>query len=143
MKYTPTRGPLCLIVNIQLHRDDRGFFSNSLSVPVSSKVRGSTALWRKPILFTAPSGGPCADAFLVERPDAEAKLVRCTRGAIMDVAVDARPESATYGRHVMVSLTADNHCALFLPPYVSRSAFKHCSTTQRSSTRSAGPRPDQ
>ncbi len=48
----------------------------------------------------------------------EAKLVRCTRGAIVDVAVDVRPESPTYGQHVMVELTAENRRALFLPPYV-------------------------
>lgn len=51
-------------------------------------------------------------------PYREAKLVRCTRGAIADVAVDVRPESATYGRHIMAELTGDNHRALFLPPYV-------------------------
>jgi dTDP-4-dehydrorhamnose 3,5-epimerase len=45
-------------------------------------------------------------------------LVRCTRGAIVDVAVDVRPESRTYRQHVMVQLSADNRRALFLPPYV-------------------------
>jgi dTDP-4-dehydrorhamnose 3,5-epimerase len=51
-------------------------------------------------------------------PDAEAKLVRCTRGAIVDVAVDVRPESPTYRKHVMVQLSAENRRALFVPPYV-------------------------
>ena len=41
-----------------------------------------------------------------------------SRGAIVDVAVDVRPESHTYGKHVMVELSADNHRALFLHPYV-------------------------
>jgi dTDP-4-dehydrorhamnose 3,5-epimerase len=44
--------------------------------------------------------------------------VRCTRGAIVDVAVDVRPESRTDREHVMVQLSADNRRALFLPPYV-------------------------
>ena len=44
--------------------------------------------------------------------------MRCTRGAIVDVAVDVRPESRTYRHHVMVQLSADNRRALFLPPYV-------------------------
>ncbi len=48
-------------------------------------------------------------------PQAEAKLVRATRGAIFDVAVDLRPESPTYLRHVAVELTADNQRALYLP----------------------------
>jgi dTDP-4-dehydrorhamnose 3,5-epimerase len=51
-------------------------------------------------------------------PHAEAKLVRCVRGAIADVVVDVRPRSQTYGEHVMVELSADNRRALFLPPYV-------------------------
>ena len=48
-------------------------------------------------------------------PHAEAKLVRVTRGAILDVAVDLRPESATFLRHVAVELTADEQRALYLP----------------------------
>ncbi len=48
-------------------------------------------------------------------PHAEAKLVRATRGAILDVAVDLRPESPTFLRHVSVELTADDQRALYLP----------------------------
>ncbi len=44
--------------------------------------------------------------------------MRCIRGAIVDVALDLRPESHTYGKHVMVQLSADNRRALFLPPFV-------------------------
>jgi len=48
-------------------------------------------------------------------PHAEAKLVRATRGAILDVAVDLRPESPTFLRHIAVELTADDQRALYLP----------------------------
>ena len=48
-------------------------------------------------------------------PKAETKLVRCTRGAILDVIVDLRPESPTYCQHVVVELTADNRRALYVP----------------------------
>jgi dTDP-4-dehydrorhamnose 3,5-epimerase len=48
-------------------------------------------------------------------PAAETKLVRCTRGAILDIIVDLRPESSTYLDHVSVELTADNHRALYVP----------------------------
>jgi len=47
-------------------------------------------------------------------PHAEAKLVRCTRGAIWDVAVDLRPESATFKHWTAVELTADNRLALYV-----------------------------
>jgi dTDP-4-dehydrorhamnose 3,5-epimerase len=48
-------------------------------------------------------------------PAAETKLVRCTRGAIVDVIVDLRPESPTYLEHVMVELSAENGRSLYVP----------------------------
>ena len=50
-------------------------------------------------------------------PHPEAKLVRCIRGAIVDIIVDMRPDSPTYLQHVAVELTADNRRALYVPPY--------------------------
>jgi dTDP-4-dehydrorhamnose 3,5-epimerase len=48
-------------------------------------------------------------------PAAETKLVRCTRGAILDIIVDLRPESPTYLQHVAVELNEDNQRALYVP----------------------------
>lgn len=48
-------------------------------------------------------------------PFTQAKLVRCVRGAVLDVAVDIRRGSPTYGRHVAVELTEDNHLQFFVP----------------------------
>lgn len=48
-------------------------------------------------------------------PFTQAKLVRCVRGAVLDVAVDIRLGSPTYGRHVAVELTEDNHLQFFVP----------------------------
>lgn len=48
-------------------------------------------------------------------PHAQAKLVRCTRGRILDYAVDLRKGSPTYGEHVVAELTADNGDQLFVP----------------------------
>ncbi len=48
-------------------------------------------------------------------PFTQAKLVRCVKGAVLDVAVDLRKSSPTYGRHVAVELTEDNHLQLFIP----------------------------
>jgi dTDP-4-dehydrorhamnose 3,5-epimerase len=49
------------------------------------------------------------------KPHEEAKLLRCTRGAIYDVIVDMRPDSATYRRWVAAELTADNRQMLYIP----------------------------
>ena len=48
-------------------------------------------------------------------PHAQSKLVRCIRGAVLDVAVDIRSGSPTYGRYVSCELTEDNHRQLFVP----------------------------
>jgi dTDP-4-dehydrorhamnose 3,5-epimerase len=48
-------------------------------------------------------------------PAAETKLVRCTRGAILDIIVDLRPESPTYLQHIAVELNEANHRALYVP----------------------------
>ena len=48
-------------------------------------------------------------------PAAETKLVRCTRGAILDIIVDLRPESSTYLEHIAVELNEDNRTALYVP----------------------------
>ncbi|RVT94959.1 dTDP-4-dehydrorhamnose 3,5-epimerase [Sphingomonas crocodyli] len=48
-------------------------------------------------------------------PHAQAKLIRCTRGAVIDVAVDLRRGSPTYGRHVAIELSAENGRQMFIP----------------------------
>ena len=48
-------------------------------------------------------------------PHAEAKLVRCTAGAIYDVVVDLRPDSPTFAQHVAVELTSENRTMLYVP----------------------------
>lgn len=48
-------------------------------------------------------------------PYTQSKLVRCVKGAVLDVAVDIRKGSPTYGKHVAVELTEDNHRQLFVP----------------------------
>lgn len=49
------------------------------------------------------------------KPFEEAKLVRCTRGAIYDVMIDLRPDSPTFKQHVAVKLTANNHKMVYVP----------------------------
>ncbi len=50
-----------------------------------------------------------------EAPHGQAKLVRCSRGRIYDVAMDIRPESKTFGKYVKVELSEENKCMLFIP----------------------------
>ncbi len=115
--YTATEVAGVMIVDIDPHRDDRGFFSRSFCSDEFGTHGLISAVAQTNISYNY-ARGTLRGLHRQGPPYAEAKLVRCTRGAIVDVAVDVRPESRTYGEHVMVQLSADNRRALFLPPYV-------------------------
>lgn len=117
MKYTPTNVAGVTIVDIQPHRDHRGFFSRVFCAEEFAQ-HGLIAEVSQTSICYNQTRGTVRGLHRQLPPHAEAKLVRCIRGAIVDVAVDVRPESPTHGKHVMVELSADNHRALFLPPYV-------------------------
>jgi len=117
VKYTPTDVAGVTIVDIEPHRDDRGFFSRSFCADEFVEFGLLPNVVQTSISYNY-ARGTLRGLHRQVPPFAEAKLVRCTRGAIVDVAVDVRPESPTYRNHVMVQLSADNRRALFLPPFV-------------------------
>lgn len=117
MRYTPTDVAGVMIVDIEPQRDDRGFLSQSFSADEFGAIGLISSVAQTNISYNY-ARGTLRGLHRQGPPHAEAKLVRCTRGAIVDVAVDVRPESRTYRKHVMVQLSADNRRALFLPPYV-------------------------
>jgi dTDP-4-dehydrorhamnose 3,5-epimerase len=117
VKYTPTDVAGVTIIDIEPRRDDRGFFSHSFCANEFSEYGLLSNVAQTSLSYTY-ARGTVRGLHRQIPPHAEAKLVRCTRGAIVDVAVDVRPESHTYRKHVMVQLSADNRRSLFLPPFV-------------------------
>jgi dTDP-4-dehydrorhamnose 3,5-epimerase len=117
VKYTPTDVAGVMIVDIEPHRDDRGFWSRSFCSDEFGANGLISSVAQTNISYNY-ARGTLRGLHRQAPPYSEAKLVRCTRGAIVDVAVDVRPESRTYRNYVMVQLSADNRRALFLPPYV-------------------------
>jgi len=117
VRYTATAVAGVTIIDIEPHRDHRGFFSRSFCADEFTTYGLISEVAQTNHCFNY-TRGTVRGLHRQAPPHAEAKLVRCVRGAIVDVAVDVRPESQTYGKHVMVELTADNRRALFLPPYV-------------------------
>lgn len=112
--FLPTAIDGVLRVDPERHEDERGFFARTFC------QREFAAQGRsfRPV--------QCSTSFNARRhtlrglhyqadPPGEDKLVRCTRGAIFDVAVDLRPESSTYLRVVTVTLSPDNGRQLFIP----------------------------
>ena len=102
-----------VIVEPRLFRDARGYFFESFSQrEFGEKVRKINFVQDNESRSTC---GVLRGLHFQRPPHAQSKLVRCVRGAVLDVAVDIRRGSPTYGRHVAVELTEDNHLQLFIP----------------------------
>ena len=94
--------------------DDRGFFARTWCAREFAEHGLEPSLSQCSISFNKGRGTLRGLHYQAE-PHAEAKLVRCTRGAIFDVIVDLRPASPTYLEHCTVTLTADNRDAIYVP----------------------------
>lgn len=102
------------IVDLQQINDERGFFARSFCRDEFAARGLKTAVAQCNVSFNKVKGTLRGMHFQLP-PKAEAKLVRCTRGAIYDVIIDLRPESSTYCRWVAVELTGENRRALYVP----------------------------
>lgn len=113
MEIIETALPGVVIVEPRIFRDDRGYFFESFSERAfCEQVR--------PVRFVQDNESKSAYGVLrglhfQKPPHAQSKLVRVIRGRVLDVAVDIRRGSPTFGRHVAVELSADNHRQLFIP----------------------------
>ncbi len=102
-----------VIIEPRVFNDARGYFFESFSQrEFDEKVR--------PIRFVQDNEsmstyGVMRGLHYQRMPYTQSKLVRCTKGAVLDVAVDIRKGSPTFGQHVAVELTEDNHRQLFIP----------------------------
>src|SRR5579859_4594766 len=114
MHFTETKLAGTFIIDIEPRADNRGFFARSFCQREFEAHGLKTAIPQINVAFSHTKGTIRALHFQFP-PMAETKVVRCTRGAIVDVIVDLRPESPTYLQHITVELTADNHRALYVP----------------------------
>ncbi len=94
--------------------DERGHFARVFSAGEYASRGMNPAIEQCSTSFNRRAGTLRGLHYQAE-PHGEAKLVRCTRGAIYDVAVDLRPESTGYLRWCAATLDEDNGCALFIP----------------------------
>ena len=108
---TAIEGPL--ILEPRLFKDARGYFFESFSQRDFEEQVG-------PIRFVQDNEsksvyGVVRGLHFQKPPYAQSKLVRVIQGAVLDVAVDLREGSPTFGQHVAVELSAENHLQLFIP----------------------------
>ena len=102
------------IIDLERREDDRGFFARAFCQEEFAQHGLKTTIAQANVAFNRKRGTLRGMHFQYP-PSAETKLVRCTRGAILDIIVDLRPESRTYLQHVAVELTEDNGRALYVP----------------------------
>ncbi|WEK49904.1 MAG: dTDP-4-dehydrorhamnose 3,5-epimerase [Candidatus Kaistia colombiensis] len=103
------------LIHPKVHGDARGQFFEAFRQDLFQRdVDPAIAFVQDNQSLSRPAGTVRGLHFQLE-PRAQAKLVRVLRGAILDVAVDIRPSSPTFGQHVAVTLSAENHAQLYVP----------------------------
>lgn len=95
--------------------DDRGYFMETFRQSAFEEAVGEPIGFVQDNQSLSRDKGTVRGLHFQTPPHAQGKLVRCTQGAIVDVAVDARHGSSTYGQHVRAELTADNGSQLWVP----------------------------
>ena len=114
MTLTETSLPSVYMLEPRVFGDARGWFLESYSAPTFHKLGIDTVFIQDNHSYSAQKNILRGLHFQKE-PYAQTKLIRCTRGAILDVAVDIRKGSPNYLKWVSVELTADNHRQLYIP----------------------------
>ncbi len=113
MKIIETAIEDVVIIEPRLFKDERGYFFESFSQrEFEEKIRKISFVQDNE---SKSSYGVLRGLHFQKPPYAQSKLVRVIKGAVLDVAVDIRKGSPTFGEHVAVELTEENHLQLFIP----------------------------
>lgn len=113
MEVTKTHIDGVVIIEPKVFKDARGYFFESFSQrEFEEKVRKINFVQDNE---SKSSYGVMRGLHFQRPPFTQSKLVRCVKGAVLDVAVDIRKGSPTFGQHVAVELTEENHTQFFVP----------------------------
>lgn len=114
MNRIATKLPGVYVIEPVVHGDQRGYFMETYSTQGLSEIGIDTVFVQDNQSFTAQKG-VLRGIHFQNMPMAQAKLVRVTKGAVMDVAVDLRKGSPTYRQWIAVELSAENKRMLYIP----------------------------
>jgi dTDP-4-dehydrorhamnose 3,5-epimerase len=109
---TPVKG--AFLVELDRREDERGFFARTWCQREAA-AHGLNPRVVQCSVSVSLLAGTVRGMHYQAAPHEEARLVRCTRGAIYDVIIDLRPDSPSYFQHWATTLTADNRRALYVP----------------------------
>jgi dTDP-4-dehydrorhamnose 3,5-epimerase len=112
--FTETKLKGAFIVDLERRHDERGFFARAFCQN-EFREHGLKPIIAQANIASNLKKGTLRGMHFQYPPAAETKLVRCTRGAIVDIIVDLRPESRTYLEHIAVDLNDNNMTALYVP----------------------------
>jgi dTDP-4-dehydrorhamnose 3,5-epimerase len=115
MRFSTTNLTETVIVDVDPHRDARGLFARTFCEEEFAAAGLPIRFVQSSLSFNTHRGTLRGMHFQVA-PKTEGKLIRCTLGAIHDVAIDLRQDSPTFRRYVAVELSAENRRALYVPP---------------------------
>ncbi len=128
MIFTETKLKGAFIIDLERREDARGFFARAFCQN-EFKAHGLKPIIAQANIASTLKKGTVRGMHFQFPPAAETKLVRCTRGGILDIIVDLRPESATFLESVAVELNEENQRALYIPE-----RFAHGYQTLRDNT---------
>ena len=114
MRIIETTLPGVIIIEPDVFSDNRGFFLESYSQGKLADF-GITDVFVQDNHSFSQKSGTLRGLHFQRDPHAQAKLIRCTRGSVLDIAVDIRRGSPTYCRWVSVELSADNFRQIYIP----------------------------
>jgi dTDP-4-dehydrorhamnose 3,5-epimerase len=115
MQVTSTEIPPVKLLTPKKFGDNRGFFSETFNRKTFAELTGADVDFVQDNQSLSVETGVVRGLHYQLAPMAQAKLVRVTRGAILDVAVDIRRGSPTFGRHVAAVISAENWRQIFIP----------------------------
>lgn len=115
MKFERTKISDVVLISPQKFGDARGFFMETFRLGLFEEMVGHFQFVQDNQSLSRDKGTVRGLHFQVS-PKAQGKLVRCVAGAILDVAVDIRSGSPTYGQHVAIELSQENAQQLWIPP---------------------------
>jgi len=112
--FTETSLPGAFVIDLERREDSRGYFARTFCQHELAE-RGLEPVIAQANAAYNNTAGTVRGMHFQFPPRAETKIVRCTRGAIVDIIVDLRPESPTYLQSVSVELNEENGRALYVP----------------------------
>ncbi|MEM1068477.1 MAG: dTDP-4-dehydrorhamnose 3,5-epimerase [Planctomycetota bacterium] len=114
MKFHPIQLAGAYLIELDTIADDRGHFARTFCEHEFSRHGLNTQFVQANVSFNREAGTLRGMHYQLP-PHAETKLVRCSRGSILDVIVDMRPDSSTLGQSYRVELSSTNHRMLYVP----------------------------